>query len=43
VKGKLSSFLYHLPGMAAYTRTKPDRCYRDERAALADGLLKAKR
>ena len=43
IKAKKPSFLYHLPGMAAYERTKPDRCYRDERAARADGFLKAKR
>jgi hypothetical protein len=43
VKGKLSSKLFHLPGMFAYNRTNPDRCYRDEEAAEADGLRKAKR
>jgi hypothetical protein len=43
VKGKLSSKLFHLPGMFAYDRTKPDRCYRDEEAAVADGLRRAKR
>jgi hypothetical protein len=43
VKGKLTSLIYHLPGMTAYARTVPDRCYRDEDAAQADGLRKAKR
>jgi micrococcal nuclease len=43
VKAKLTSRLYHLPGMFAYTRTRPDRCYGTEAAALADGLTKAKR
>ena len=43
IKAKKPSFLYHLPGMAAYERTKPDRCYRDERSARGDGFLKAKR
>lgn len=43
VKAKLSSRLFHLPGMFAYARTRPDRCYKDEAAALADGLVKAKR
>jgi len=43
VKAKLSSRLYHLPGMFAYPRTKPDRCYRDGDAAEADGLTRAKR
>ena len=43
VKAKLSSRLYHLPGMFAYPRTKPDRCYRDAEAAEGDGLTRAKR
>jgi hypothetical protein len=43
VKAKLSSKLFHLPGMFAYDRTKADRCYRDETAAAADGLTRAKR
>ena len=43
VKAKLASKLFHLPGMFAYTRTNPDRCYLDESAAEADGLRKAKR
>jgi hypothetical protein len=44
VKVKLSSGLFHLPGMAAYNRTtKPDRCYRDEEAAKRDGFTRAKR
>jgi hypothetical protein len=43
IKAKLSSSIYHLPGMIAYERTNPDRCYRDEESAEADGLRKAKR
>jgi len=43
VKAKLTSKLFHLPGMFAYPRTNPDRCYRDEEAATADGLTRAKR
>ena len=43
VKAKLSSRIYHLPGMASYDRTRPDRCYRDEAAAEADSLRRAKR
>jgi hypothetical protein len=43
VKAKLSSRLFHLPGMFAYARTVPDRCYRGEAEAEADGLRKAKR
>ena len=43
VKAKLASGIYHLPGMAAYERTRPDRCYPDAGAAEADGLTRAKR
>lgn len=43
IKAKLSSGLFHLPGMLAYERTKPDRCYGSEDAAAADGLTRAKR
>lgn len=43
VKAKLSSMLYHLPGMAAYNRTRPDRCYSDAASAEADGFTRAKR
>ncbi|HVF76263.1 MAG TPA: hypothetical protein VM938_14595 [Acidimicrobiales bacterium] len=43
VKAKLSSRLFHLPGMFAYARTVPDRCYTTAEAAEGDGLVKAKR
>lgn len=43
VKAKLSSGRFHLPGMLAYDRTVPDRCYADAEAAEADGLTRAKR
>ena len=43
VKAKLSSRLFHLPGMFAYDRTRPDRCYLDGAAAVADGFTSAKR
>lgn len=43
VKAKLSSMLYHLPGMAFYNRTRPDRCYVDAEAAEADGFIRSKR
>ena len=43
VKAKLRSAIFHLPGMAAYARTSPDRCYRDEQAAIDDGLRRAAR
>ena len=42
IKAKLSSGIFHSPGGANYERTKPDRCYRDAEAALADGLRAAK-
>lgn len=43
VKAKLRSRLYHLPGMAAYARTGPDRCYPTAEAAEADGFTRARR
>ncbi|MFL6205882.1 MAG: hypothetical protein ACJ739_11075 [Acidimicrobiales bacterium] len=43
VKAKLASKIFHLPGMANYERTTPDRCYADAAAAEADGLRAAKR
>lgn len=43
VKAKLRSGIFHPPGMSAYDRTAPDRCYRDGDAAAADGLRVAKR
>ena len=43
VKAKISSHVYHLPGMSAYDRTGPDRCYISAEAAEADGFRRAKR
>jgi len=43
VKAKLTSKIFHLPGMLNYERTTPDRCYADEAKATADGLRAAKR
>ena len=43
VKAKLSSKIFHLPGMANYERTSPDRCYLGAAEAEADGLRAAKR
>jgi hypothetical protein len=43
VKAKMTSKIFHLPGMANYDRTTPDRCYVDASAAEADGLRAAKR
>ena len=42
VKGKLSSGRFHLPGMAVYDRTIPDRCYATAEAAELDGLQRSK-
>jgi hypothetical protein len=42
IKAKLRSGLYHQPGMAAYGRTHPDRCYAEAVDAEADGLRRAK-
>jgi hypothetical protein len=43
VKAKLSSKIFHLPGMLAYDRTNADRCYSDADAATGDGFRAAKR
>ena len=42
IKGKLTSGIYHPPGGANYERTHADRCYRDDDAALRDGLRRSK-
>lgn len=43
VKAKLASGIFHVPGGSSYERTRPDRCYLDADAAIADGLRQAKR
>jgi hypothetical protein len=43
VKAKQSSNIFHVPGGLNYDRTVPDRCYRDEAAAVADGFVKSRR
>ena len=43
IKAKLSSGIFHVPGMVNYARTTPDRCYASAEAAEADGLRPAKR
>lgn len=43
VKAKMASRLFHLPGMFAYDRTRPDRCYLDAPTAIKDGFNSAKR
>jgi hypothetical protein len=42
IKAKLGSGRFHLPGMAVYDRTIPDRCYATTEAAELDGLQRAK-
>jgi hypothetical protein len=43
IKVKLASGIFHLPGMLAYDRTRPDRCYCAEEDAVEDGFVRAKR
>ena len=43
VKAKQRSRIYHLPGMAAYQRTRPDSCYRCAEDAEGEGFRRAKR
>lgn len=43
VKGNASSQIYHVPGSRFYDMTIPERCYRDEAAAEADGMRAPKR
>ncbi|MCU4186540.1 hypothetical protein K6U06_19390 [Acidiferrimicrobium sp. IK] len=42
VKAKQRSRIYHLPGMALYERTTPDRCYRSAEDAERSGFRRAK-
>jgi len=43
VKGNANSRIYHVPGGRFYDSTVPERCYRDESAAEADGMRASKR
>jgi hypothetical protein len=43
VKGNANSGIYHVPGGRFYDATLPERCYRDESAAEADGMRASKR
>lgn len=43
IKAKLSSKIFHLPGMFAYERTVPDRCYAESDQAVRDGFRQARR
>ena len=42
VKANDNSGIFHLPGGRFYDRTKPERCYSDADAAVADGYRQAK-
>ena len=42
IKAKSSSGIYHRPGGRSYDRTAPDRCYRLESDAEADGFRAAR-
>ena len=41
IKAKTRSGIYHVPGGRFYDRTAPDRCYRSEAAAQADGYRRS--
>jgi hypothetical protein len=43
VKAKTASRIFRVPGMSGYDQTRPDRCYRSEEEAVADGFTRAKR
>jgi hypothetical protein len=43
VKAKTGSRVFRVPGMFSYEESKPERCYCDEGAAVADGFTRAKR
>jgi hypothetical protein len=43
VKAKMASKVFRVPGMFSYEESKPERCYCDEGAAIADGFTRAKR
>ncbi|MHB1535846.1 MAG: sunset domain-containing protein, partial [Acidimicrobiales bacterium] len=43
IKVKLSSRLFHLPGMMAYERTRADRCYGSAADAERDGFTRSRR
>ena len=43
VKGNANSGIFHVPGGRFYDTTVPERCYRDESAAEADGMRASKR
>ncbi|QTH38013.1 hypothetical protein [Yimella sp. cx-51] len=42
IKGNASSRIYHLPGQRYYSKTKPEMCFANERAAIAAGYRKSK-
>jgi len=42
IKAKLGSRIFQPPGMSNYQRTRADRCYESDEAAIADGFTRAK-
>ena len=42
IKANANSGIFHVPGGRFYDRTKAERCYSDENAAIADGYRRAK-
>lgn len=43
IKGNANSMIYHVPGGAYYSRTKPEECFSTEAAAKAAGYRKSQR
>jgi hypothetical protein len=43
IKAKLASRIFQPPGTSNYERTRADRCYKSDAAAVADGFTRAKR
>ena len=42
IKAKNQSMIFHVPGGRFYDRTRPERCYATEAAAVADGFRRSK-
>lgn len=42
IKAKNQSMIFHVPGGRFYDRTRPERCYATEAAAIADGFRRSK-
>jgi hypothetical protein len=42
IKAKNQSMIFHVPSGRFYDRTRPERCYATEAAAIADGYRRSK-